>query len=413
MGRKVVVTGLGVVSPLGLDVESSWSNLVSGKSGISTIGDDDPSFDGLDVKICGKVKGFDAAVYINPKDIKKMGVFIQYGIAASHQALKDAGLFENVQNPERFGVAVGSGIGGLEVIGQNYEKLIKSGPRRVSPFFIPASIVNMVAGQISILYGLQGPNVSTVTACTTGTHNIAQAHRFIAYGDADVMLAGGSEMASIPLGIAGFAAAKTLSKRNDSPEAASRPWDKGRDGFVLGEGGAVMVLESEEHAKARGAKIYAELSGCGFSSDAYHMTSPSGDGAVRSMNAAIHDAGISPSEIAYVNAHATSTVAGDLVEIDSARKVFGDHVSKIAMSSTKSMTGHLLGAAGSLEAVFSILAIRDQVCPPTINLDEPDEGCDINLVAHEAQSQVIQHVLSNSFGFGGTNGSLIFSKFDG
>jgi len=408
--RRVVVTGLGAVTPVGLNVEESWKNILAGKTGIAPITHFDAS--AFAVRFAGEVKDFDLTPYISVKDAKKMDPFIHYGIAAGSQALDDSGLEVTEENAERIGVAIGSGIGGLHTIEMTDAVYHKSGPRRISPFFIPSSITNMISGNLSIKYGLKGPNFAIVTACTTGTHNIGDAARTIAYGDADVMVAGGAEMATTELGLGGFAAARALSTRNDEPELASRPWDKDRDGFVLGEGAGVLVLEEYEHAKQRGARIYAELIGYGMSGDAYHMTMPSegGEGAMRCMVSAIKDSGLDASKIDYINAHGTSTPAGDVAESHAVKVALGDHAKNVAMSSTKSMTGHLLGAAGGIEAVFSILAIRDQVAPPTINLDNPDEGCDLNYVAHEAQQMKIDAALSNSFGFGGTNGSLLFTK---
>jgi len=408
--KRVVVTGLGMITSLGQDVDSTWKAIVAGKSGVSVI----DHFDATDLscKICSRVKDFDTMRYMPEKEARKRDYFIQYGMAAAIQAIQDSGLSVNETNAHRIGLAIGSGIGGLPCIEKYHEVLLESGPRRISPFFIPASLINMIAGNVSIQYGMKGPNISLVSACTTGTHNIGMAARTIIYGDADVMVAGASEMASTKLGIAGFAAMRALSTRNDEPEKASRPWDKDRDGFVLGDGAGVLVLESYEHAKARGAKIYAELIGFGMGADAYHMTSPDpeGKGGAASMQAAIMDAGIKPEEVDYINAHGTSTPAGDELEIMGIKRCFGEHAYQLAVSSTKSMTGHLLGAAGAVEAIFSILAIRDQIAPPTINLDNPSEGCDLNLVPHKAQQLPITIALSNSFGFGGTNGTLIFKK---
>lgn len=406
--RRVVVTGLGIISSLGLNVEESWKNILAGKSGISNITD----FDTTDfaVKFAGNVNNFEPSEFVNPKDVKKMDISLIYGVAAADQAWADAGIDLTDEIALRTGVSVGSGIGGLTNIMDTVRLMDKSGPRKISPFFIPSAIINMISGNIAIKHGLKGPNISIVTACTTGTHNIGYAARTIAHGDADVMLAGGAEKASCELGVGGFAAARALSKRNDDPQRASRPWDKDRDGFVLGDGAGVVVLEEYEHAKARGAKIYAELIGFGASADAFHMTLPDGDGGYRSMMEAVKDAGIEASEIDYINAHGTSTPAGDAIESQSVERLMGDAASKVAMSSTKSMIGHLLGAAGAVEAIYSILAMRDQVAPPTINLDNVDEGCNLDYVAHEAQSRKIDITLSNSFGFGGTNGTLIFKK---
>lgn len=408
--RRVVVTGLGMVTPLGLDVPTSWSGILEGKSGIRPITEFDAS--DYSTRIWAKVKGFDATQYFPVKEVKKMDPFTQYGMVASIEAMEDAGLTITEENAERAGVAVGAGIGGIDTIIGNYDKLLQGGPRRVSPFFIPAGIINMVAGQISIRFSLKGPNVSTVTACASGTHNIGQAARMIAYGDADIMVAGGAEMTTTPLCLAGFSAVRALSKRNDEPEKASRPWDKDRDGFVMGDGAGILVLEEYEQAKARGAKIYAELSGVGWSGDAYHITAPdeNADGASRAMAGAIRDAGLNVSDVDYINAHGTSTPLNDKNETIAVKRVFGEHAKSVAMSSTKSMTGHLLGAAGGIEAIFSVLAIRDSVLPPTINLDNPSEGCDLNYVPHTPQEQSVNVVVSNSLGFGGTNGSLVFKK---
>ena len=412
--RRVVVTGLGMISPVGNTVQESWQNLVAGKSGISQI----DHFDTTDYpsKIAGLVKGFDPEAFdINRKDTRKMDLFIQYGIAAGLMAYKDSGLEVTPENAVRVGCAIGSGIGGLGLIEQNVETLIKSGPRRVSPFFVPSTIINMVSGHLSIRIGARGPNLATVTACSSGTHAIGMSCRLIQYGDADVMFCGGAEKASTPMGISGFCALKALSTRNDEPEKASRPWDNARDGFVLGDGAGVMVLEELEHAKVRKAHIYAELTGFGMSSDAHHMTAPpdNGEGAALAMANAIRDGGITPADVSYVNAHGTSTHLGDLAEIRGVRSVFGDAINNVRISSTKSMTGHLLGAAGAIEAVISALAVQDQICPPTINLDDPDpEVAGLNLVPHVAQKADVRYALSNSFGFGGTNGSLLFKRYE-
>ncbi|MDP1604505.1 MAG: beta-ketoacyl-ACP synthase II [Legionella sp.] len=410
--RRVVVTGMGMVTPVGLNVEQTWQQILAGKSGVGMV----EGFDTTDysTKIWAKVKNFNIEDYVSLKEARKMDLFTQYGIAAADEAIADSGLVIDDELALRAGVAVGAGIGGIQTITNNQEKLMSGGPRKVSPFFIPAGIINMVAGQISIQHKLKGPNISVVTACTTGTHNIGLAGRMIAYGDADVMVCGGAEMTTTPLCLAGFSAVRSLSKRNDDPEKASRPWDKDRDGFVMGEGAGVLVLEEYEHAKARGAKIYAELVGFGMSGDAYHITAPdeNADGASRSMAAAVKDAGIEPSQVDYINAHGTSTYLNDLNETIAVKRVFQDHAYKLAISSTKSMTGHLLGAAGAVEAIFSILAIKDQVVPPTINLDNPDEGCDLNYVPHETQTRKVKYVLSNSLGFGGTNGSLLFKQLE-
>ena len=408
--RRVVVTGLGMLSPLGNSPESTWQNLLLGKSGISDITHFDT--EQYPTRFAGLVKDFDAQDYMARKEAKKMDLFIQYGVAAGVQAVKDSGLEITDENAQRIGVAVGSGIGGLGLIEENHAKLLKSGPRKLSPFFVPSTIINMIAGHLSIMFGMKGPNISIVTACTSGVHNIGHAARMIAYGDADAMVAGGAEKASTTLGMGGFGAARALSTRNDAPQQASRPWDKDRDGFVLGDGAGVLVLEEYEHAKARGAKIYAELSGFGMSGDAYHMTSPPADGAgaALAMKNAINDAKVDIAKIGYINAHGTSTPAGDIAETNAVKSVFGDHAKNVMVGSTKSMTGHLLGAAGSVEAIFSIQALANGAVPPTINLDNPDEGCDLDYIAHTARDADLEYVLCNSFGFGGTNGSLIFKK---
>jgi len=408
--RRVVVTGLGMLSPLGTDVASTWEGILAGRSGIRQI--DHFDTENFSTKFAGLVPDFAMDDYLSGKEARKMDVFVQYGMVAAIQALRDAGLEMDRENGERVGVAIGSGIGGLTNIEENHRKLTESGPRKLSPFFVPSTIINMIAGNLAIMYGFKGPNFATVTACTTGTHNIGFAAQQIQLGTADVMIAGGAEKGSTPLGMGGFAAARALSTRNDDPGAASRPWDRDRDGFVLADGAGAVVLEEYERAKARGATIYGELIGYGMSDDAYHMTAPSEDGAgaALAMGNAIRDAGIDPARVGYVNAHATSTKVGDLIEIHAVKKVFGDHAGKLAMSSTKSMIGHLLGAAGAVEAIFTLLAMRDSVAPPTINLDNPDEGCDLDLVANQAQERTIDVALSNSFGFGGTNGSLLFRK---
>tara|TARA_B100000614_G_scaffold258505_1_gene280777 strand:+ start:5229 stop:6431 length:1203 start_codon:yes stop_codon:yes gene_type:complete len=399
-----------MLSPLGADVASTWEGIKAGRSGIRPIEHFDT--EAFATKFAGLVPEFALEDYLSPKEARKMDLFVQYGMVAAIQAIRDAGLELDKENGERIGAAIGSGIGGLTNIEENHEKLLASGPRKLSPFFVPSTIINMIAGNLAILYGLKGPNFATVTACTTGTHNIGFAAQQIQLGTADVMIAGGAEKGSTPLGMGGFAAARALSTRNDDPQGASRPWDKDRDGFVLSDGAGAVVLEEYERAKARGATIYGEVAGFGLSDDAYHMTAPSEDGAgaALSMGNAFRDAGIDPSEVGYVNAHATSTKVGDLIEIHAVKKIFGDHAHKLAMSSTKSMVGHLLGAAGAVEAIFTLLAMRDSVAPPTINLDSPDEGCDLDLVANEAQARPIDVALSNSFGFGGTNGSLLFRK---
>ena len=408
--RRVVVTGLGMLSPLGNSPESTWQNLLLGKSGISNITHFDTT--AYPTRFAGLVKDFDAQDYMARKEAKKMDLFIQYGVAAGVQAIKDSGLDITEENAQRIGVAVGSGIGGLGLIEENHEKLLKNGPRKLSPFFVPSTIINMIAGHLSIMFGMKGPNISIVTACTSGVHNIGHAARMIAYGDADAMVAGGAEKASTTLGMGGFGAERAMSTRNDAPQEASRPWDKDRDGFVLGDGAGVLVLEEYEHAKARGAKIYAELVGFGMSGDAYHMTSPPADGAgaALAMQNAINDAKVNIAKIGYINAHGTSTPAGDIAETNAVKSVFGDLAYDVMVGSTKSMTGHLLGAAGAVEAIFSIQALVNRVVPPTINLDNPDEGCDLDYVAHTARDANLDYVLCNSFGFGGTNGSLIFKK---
>lgn len=408
--RRVVVTGLGAVTPVGLSVAESWENILAGKSGVAPI----TSFDVTDfpVRFGASVKGFDVETVISRKDAKKMDTFIHYGIAAAVEAIKDAGLEVTDANAERIGVAIGSGIGGLPGIEAGYDSFLNGGPRKISPFFVPSNIINMISGNLSIMYGMKGPNTAIVTACSTGTHCISAAGRMIQYGDADVMIAGGAEMATSKTGLGGFAAARALSTRNDDPAAASRPWDKDRDGFVLGDGAGVVVLEEYEHAKKRGATIYAELIGSGMSSDAYHMTLPSqgGEGAARCMVNAMNDAGINAEEVHYINAHGTSTPAGDVAETQAIKTALGHSAQSVAVSSTKSMIGHLLGAAGGVEAVFSVLAIRDQVAPPTINLDNPDDACDLDYVPHTAREMPIDIAMSNSFGFGGTNGTVIFKK---
>ncbi len=410
--RRVVVTGLGIVSPVGSTIEKAWKNITGGVSGIGLVPPE--LFDTTDfsVKIAGNVDDFDADAYISRKDQRKMDPFIHFGIAAGTDALKDSGLEVTEQNAERFGVIVGSGIGGIGTIEKNTKAYLEGGPRKISPFFVPSSIVNMVAGNLSIMLGLKGHNMSPVSACATATHSIGDAMRMIQYGDADIMLGGGAEMCSTPLGIGGFAAMRALSTRNDDPTAASRPWDKDRDGFVLGDGAGIIQLEEYEYAKARGADIYCELAGFGMSSDAYHMTSPAtdGDGAARCINHALNDAGLNPEDVDYINAHGTSTPAGDVAETKAIKRALGNHAGNVAVSSSKSMTGHLLGAAGGIEAIFSILAIRDQILPPTINLDNQDPECDLDYVANTARDAKVEVAMSNSFGFGGTNGTLIFKK---
>ena len=409
--RRVVVTGLGMVSPVGNTVAESWENILAGKSGAGPV----PHFDATEFPVtfsCSVKESFDPLEYLTKKDLRKMDSFIHYGMAAGLQAFRDSGLEITEENAERVGVSVGSGIGGLPGIEKGRDALVAGGPRKVSPFFVPSNIINMVSGNLSIMIGAKGPNTSIVTACSTATHSMGDAARMIVYGDADVMITGGAENATSPVGLSGFASAKALSTRNDDPQTASRPWDVDRDGFVLGDGAGVVVLEEYEHAKARGATIYAELTGFGMSGDAYHMTSPSpgGEGASRCMNSALADAEVNPDQVQYVNAHGTSTPAGDVAETSAVKMTFGDYAYKLAVNSTKSMTGHLLGAAGGIEAIFSILAIRDQVSPPTINIFNQDPACDLDYVANTAREMEIDIAISNSFGFGGTNGTLVFKK---
>jgi 3-oxoacyl-[acyl-carrier-protein] synthase II len=408
--RRVVITGLGIISPVGNDVVTAWKNIVEGKSGIGPITHFDAST--FPTRIAGEVRNFDPAQYVAPKDVKKMDPFIHYGIAASVQALADSGLNANEHDAERIGVAVGAGIGGIGTIEKTSIAYHEGGQRKISPFFVPSSIINMASGDLSIMLGLKGPNIACVTACTTGTHNIGLAMRMIQYGDADAMVAGGTEFSTSGVAMGGFCSARAMTTRNDEPTKASRPWDKDRDGFVLSDGAGVVVVEEYEHAKKRGAHIYCEVVGFGMSGDAYHMTSPSenGEGAARCMTAALKDAGFNPGDVHYVNAHGTSTPAGDLAETQGIKTAFGADAKKVPVSSTKSMTGHLLGAAGGVEAIFSVLAIRDGVLPPTINLDNPGEGCDLDYIPHTARQAKIDTVLSNSFGFGGTNGTLIFRR---
>ena len=408
--RRVVITGMGMVSPVGLNVKTSWENILAGKSGIGPITHFDVS--DFSVRFGGSVKDFDVSTIMSSKDARKMDTFIHCGMAAAIEAITDSGLEITEANAERIGVAIGSGIGGLGTIERNYEAYSGGGPRKISPFIIPATIINMISGHVSIRYGLKGPNISLVTACATATHSIGDAARIIEYGDADVMVAGGAEMATTILGLGGFAAARALSTRNDDPQTASRPWDKDRDGFVLSDGAGIVVLEEYEAAKQRGATIYAEIIGYGMSGDAYHMTSPSegGDGAKRCMQYAMRNASINPEQVNYINAHGTSTPAGDVAEIYAVKGAFADHASKLAMSSTKSMTGHLLGATGGIETIFTALAIRDQVAPPTINIFNQDPECDLDLVPGSARQMKIDVALSNSFGFGGTNGTLVLRK---
>jgi 3-oxoacyl-[acyl-carrier-protein] synthase II len=408
--RRVVVTGLGIVSPIGNSVETAWASLMAGKSGIVRISRFDAS--AFASQIAGEVQGFDVSAYLSAKEARRMDVFIHYGLAAGIDAFRDAGIEVNDANRERIGVNIGSGIGGLPMIEETHKTLLADGPRKISPFFIPSAIINMIAGHLSIQFGLQGPNLAMVTACTTGTHAIGESARIIERGEADVMIAGGAESSVCPLGIGGFSAARALSTRNDDPAGASRPWDKDRDGFVLAEGAGVLVLEEYEHARARNARIYCELIGYGKGADAYHMTAPTedGSGAARCMNAALRDAGINPDEVDYINAHGTSTPLGDVAETRAIKASFGDHARKLMVSSTKSMTGHLLGAAGGVEAVFTALSIARGAVPPTINLHEPDPECDLDYVPNTARDARIEIALSNSFGFGGTNGTLIFRR---
>ncbi len=408
--RRVVVTGLGIVSPVGNEVAEAWSNIVAGKSGIGRIS----RFDAAPYasRIAGEVKGFDPTKYISAKEVRRFDAFIHFGLAAAVEALKDSGLNLDRVNREMVGVCIGSGIGGLPMIEDTHNALLSGGPRKISPFFVPGSIINLISGQLSIMFGLKGPNLALVTACTTANHSIGEAARHIEYGEADVMVAGGSEACICPLGVGGFCAARALSSRNDDPAAASRPWDKDRDGFVLGEGAGVLLLEEYEHAKARGARIYCELAGYGVSADANHITAPceDGAGAVRCMANAVKNAGLNLDQVDYINAHGTSTPLGDVAETIAIKSCFGAHAKKVAISSTKSMTGHLLGAAGGIESVFSVLAVHNQVAPPTINLDNQDPQCDLDFVPNAAREMKIDVALSNSFGFGGTNGSLVFRK---
>ncbi|MGD9603884.1 MAG: beta-ketoacyl-ACP synthase II [Gammaproteobacteria bacterium] len=409
--RRIVVTGLGTVCPVGNTVEEAWTNIVAGRSGIGPI----TAFDAtsFSTRISGSIRGFDVEKYISAKEARKMDPFIHYGMAAGIQAIEDAGLEITDANARRVGLLVGSGIGGLPGIEKGYQAFLDGGPRKISPFFVPSNIINMISGNLSIKYGIKGPNYAIVSACSTGAHSIGIAARHIERGDVDVMIAGGSEFATSPTGIGGFASARALSTRNDDPARASRPWDKDRDGFVLADGAGVLVLESLEHATARGARIYAELVGFGMNSDAFHMTSPSpnGEGAADCMSLALADARLNVGQVDYINAHGTSTPAGDKAETDAVKRLFGDHAYKLAMSSTKSMVGHMLGAAGGVEAVFSVLALRDQVAPPTINLETPDPECDLDYVPNVARQMKLEVVLSNSFGFGGTNATLAFRRF--
>jgi 3-oxoacyl-[acyl-carrier-protein] synthase II len=406
--RRIAVTGVGLVTPVGIGVTESWKNIIQGVSGISRITKFDPS--NFSSQIAGEVKNFDPVNYLNPKEARRMDTFIQYGLVAGTEAIKDAGFEVNDSNAHRIGVSIGSGIGGLGTIESTNDTFDAGGPRKVSPFFIPGTIINMISGNLSIMFGLKGPNTCIVTACTTGTHCIGDAARMIAYGDADIMVAGGSEAAITELSVAGFASAKALSSRNDDPKTASRPWDIDREGFVIGEGSGVMVLEEYEHAKKRGAKIYCELIGYGMSADAYHITAPSIDGPKRSMLNALNDAELNVDEIQYINAHGTSTPLGDLNETNAIKETFGESAYKLVVNSTKSMTGHLLGGAGGIESVFTALAVKDQISPPTINIFNQDPECDLDFVANEARNMTINAALKNNFGFGGTNGSLIFKR---
>ena len=408
--RRVVVTGLGIVSPVGTGVPEAWKSILAGQSGITRITRFDPS--PFSSQIAGEVKGFDPAQYLSAKEARRFDTFIHYGLAGAIEAIKDSGLDFEREQREQIGVCIGSGIGGLPMIEETHQAMLASGPRKVSPFFIPGSIINLISGQLSIMYGLKGPNLAVVTACTTANHSIGEAGRLIEYGDADVMIAGGSEACVSPLGVAGFCAARALSGRNEDPATASRPWDRDRDGFVLGEGSGILVLEEHEHARKRGARIYCELVGYGMSADAHHITAPceDGEGAVRCMANALRNAGANRDQVDYVNAHGTSTPLGDVAETVAVKSCFGDHARKLAVSSTKSMTGHLLGAAGGIEAVFTALAIRDQAAPPTINIFNQDPQCDLDYVPNIARKMKIDIAISNSFGFGGTNGSLVFRK---
>ena len=408
--RRVVVTGLGIVSPVGTGVPEAWKSILAGQSGITRITRFDPS--PFSSQIAGEVKGFDPAQYLSAKEARRFDTFIHYGLAGAIEAIKDSALDFEREQREQIGVCIGSGIGGLPMIEETHQAMLASGPRKVSPFFIPGSIINLISGQLSIMYGLKGPNLAVVTACTTANHSIGEAGRLIEYGDADVMIAGGSEACVSPLGVAGFCAARALSGRNEDPATASRPWDRDRDGFVLGEGAGILVLEEHEHARKRGARIYCELVGYGMSADAHHITAPceDGEGAVRCMANALRNAGVNRNQVDYVNAHGTSTPLGDVAETVAVKSCFGDHAKKLAVSSTKSMTGHLLGAAGGIEAVFTALAIRDQAAPPTINIFNQDPQCDLDYVPNTARRMKIDIAISNSFGFGGTNGSLVFKK---
>ena len=413
--RRVVVTGMGIKSPVGSTIDTAWDAICNGRSGIRTISSFNASH--MKTRIAGEVIDFDVSAYLAPRESKRMDDFVHYGFAAAVDALTDSGLLDenSTHDPERIGCALGSGIGGLKTIEDTTEAYLNGGPRKVSPFFIPGSIINMIGGFVSIKYNLKGPNIAIVSACSTATHNIGSAMRMIQYGEADVMVAGGAEFATTPTSVSGFISARAMSTRNDEPEAASRPWDEGRDGFVLSNGAGVVVLEELEHARKRGATIYGEAIGFGMSADAFHMTAPpdDGNGAARCMREALKDAGVSPQDVDYINAHGTSTPLGDLAETIATKTIFGDHAHKLAVSSTKSMTGHLLGAAGGVEAIFSLLSVRDGIIPPTINLESPSEGCDLDYVPNTARETNLNIAVSNSFGFGGTNGSLVFRKFTG
>jgi 3-oxoacyl-[acyl-carrier-protein] synthase II len=406
--RRVVVTGLGVVSPVGIGVQTSWSNLIAGKSGITRITKFEPS--NFASQIAGEVKDFDVSQFLPAKEARRMDIFIQYGMAAAIEAVKDSGIVATEENAERIGVSIGSGIGGLQLIEDTNDIYDEGGPRKISPFFIPGTIINMISGNLSIMFGFKGPNVAIVTACTTGTHSIGDAARMIEYGDADIMVAGGAEAPITELSVGGFSATRALSTRNDDPATASRPWDKDRDGFVIGEGAGVMVLEEYESAKKRGARIYAELIGYGMSADAYHMTAPNMDGPRRSMRNAMQNAGINPDQVQFVNAHGTSTPLGDTNETNAIKAAFGDHAKNLVVNSTKSMTGHLLGGAGGLESVFTVLSVHHQISPPTINIFNQDPECDLDYCANTARDMKIDVALKNNFGFGGTNGSLVFKR---
>lgn len=406
--RRVVITGLGIVSPVGIGIPAAWQNIVAGKSGITRISHFDPS--AMAAQIAGEVKDFDVTQFISAKDARRMDRFIHFGLAAGIEAFKDSGLVVTEQNAERIGVNIGSGIGGLPMIEETHNDYLANGPRKISPFFIPGTIINMISGNMSVMYGLKGPNLAMVSACTTGTHCIGESARIVEYGDADVMIAGGSEATVCALAVGGFSSARALSTRNDDPATACRPWDKDRDGFVMGEGAGVLVLEEYEHAKARGARIYAELAGYGMSADAYHITSPNSDGPKRSMLNAIRNAGLNPQDVQYVNAHGTSTPLGDKNETDAIKLAFGDHAKKLVVNSTKSMTGHLLGGAGGIESVFCALAVHHQISPPTINIFNQDPECDLDYCANSARDMKIDVAVNNNFGFGGTNGSLVFRK---